>query len=198
MGYRKLERPKPNLPRMRNVQSTTTPGEIFIQNGIAAYFAFPCWYIDQEPPRHATLHDTTHHDHIGHPEPRRPDASCQIVQGHHMVWEPHKNLLELSNVWPIHLLEEGYQEAELIFDDPPDGLKSKSSIDTVDDWVVRTEIQCGIDEAIKEQVDIPYALFVFGHTDEEKDVEQHIHNIVTKGVLHVLPGPYNPEWHHDF
>lgn len=194
MGYRKLEH-KP-VPRhlMRNVQDTSVAGEVFIQNGVIAYFAFPCWYLDVEPPRHPVLHDTTHHDFIGHPEPRHPDRSCQIVEGHHIQGGPHDDLLELARVWPIHLREEGYTGVVVAMDDPPKGLEADGFIDEGDDWIIRVRFVAAVKDAVSERMDVPYAVFLCGESEEPKDLRPVERQIAARGVLHILPGPVHESW----
>ncbi|MBQ0159307.1 MAG: hypothetical protein KBT28_01610 [Bacteroidales bacterium] len=98
------------------------------------------------------------HDHLGWPQPGRPDGSCQEpeffgypVEGYVPKHGP-KQIRDIKIV-PIQLRAEGYTEASVSILDAPEGLTMSASIDEKDDWIVRVQIsaQCADaeDELIK-------------------------------------------------
>lgn len=196
MGYRQIEH-KPK-PKRRNLHDTSTRNKIYIQNGVTGYFAIPCWYNEMKHPIHTHLHNIDMHDHLGWPDPDHPDRSCQSAHRHHLHphhlsipydhkrhgWHAPHHLLDMSKVFPIHLKEEGYETISIVFDNPPDGLVGSGSIDSNDDWIIRLSIEPQCISAIKEDIEVPYAVFAKGKFDNRK-----VSHMVTKGILHIVAGP---------
>lgn len=198
MGYRKPD-PKPK-PIRRVLQDTTTRNKTFIQNGAHAHLAIPCWYLEVKPPKHLHLHDRDFHDHIGWPDPRHHDHSCQDAyhvrhahwqyhdphdfNPHHRGWHHPHRYLDLSKCHPIHLLKEGYENVTIAFDDPPEGLTASGYIDEKQDWVVRFDLYPMCDDAIKKDIDVPYTVFVDGSFGTRQ-----VRDVVAKGILRIIHGP---------
>lgn len=185
MGYRKVEKHK---PIRRVFQDITTENRTFIQNGATANIAIPCWYIEVYKPKRANAHDIDLHDHIGWPNPTIPDESCQVIQGHYHPydgygWRIIKRYIDMGLVHPIHLQseEEGYTDVEIAFVEPPDGLEAYGELD---DYVVRIHINPMCSSAIKEDVEVPYTVFIKGTRDGHM-----IRDIAAKGILRIVAGP---------
>lgn len=188
MSYR-IGEPKPK-PKNRSTQKTTTPTKVYVTNGSTAFLAYPCWYLDARPPKHAHMHSKDRHDHFGWPSPSHPDHSCQphreravFTYGvdhdnkHHIM--PVKPSIDLSRLTPIHLLKEGYETVEVVLHEgTPEGVTAVGEIDEHDDWIIRVTFDVDTDEAIDEVVECPFAVRVL--SDDRKDV-------ALKGVLVIQP-----------
>lgn len=215
MGYRQLDK-KPRHPR-RDFVDTATRNKVFVQNGVLSHLAIPCWYLEIFRPRHAVLHSIDLHDHIGWPDPDHPDHSCQDahhgnlhdhphhrnypghihpnhpyhpnIHYHNGHWHDPHILLDLSKTFPIHLKEEGYTTVDVVFKDPPEGITASAFIDDTEDWVIRVDIDLNCEEAISDDIEVPYSIFVNGSFKDSKTTTRTMRNIVAKGILHILAGP---------
>ena len=194
MGYRHIERER---PIRRVLQDTATRNRTFVQNGATAYLAVPCWYHEVRSPQHTHVHDREWHDHVGWPSPGHPDGSCQDAyllnkgmggrppyREAEGGWVHPGRYLDFSQFAPIHLIEEGYGEVEVAFDDPPAGLHGSGWIDGDSDWVVRFLIEPMCPSAVKEDVDVPYTVFVKGNVGGRPR-----RDVVAKGTLRIVAGP---------
>lgn len=191
MAYRKIDKPKRTH---RVLQDITTKNVTPVQNGVTANLAIPCWYMEIRHPQHTYIHDREWHDHIGWPDPVRPDASSQAaymlksapysydqsIEG----WEHPGRYINMSLMHPIHLLKEGYTKVDVVFDDPPEGLTSSGYIDENEDWVVRFLIHPMCEDAIKEDVNVSYSVFVSGEINGKQ-----CRDIVARGTLRIVAGP---------
>ena len=204
MGYRQLEH-KPK-PKRRTFHDTSTKNKIYIQNGITGYFAIPCWYNEIKHPIHTHLHNVDRHDHLGWPEPRRTDHSCQAAHRHHLHehhpeipydrhhhgWHAPHRLLNMSKVFPIHLRKEGYKTISVALENAPSGLTVTGEIENrqdedgnwIDDWIIRLSVTPKCRTVIDEDVDVKYTVFANGNFDG-RDVT----HMVTKGIIHIIAGP---------
>lgn len=197
MGYRQLEHHHKH--HRREIRETSTRNKIFIQNGTRAHFAIPCWYSEVLSPERLCIHDIDKHDHCGWPEPDRPDHSCQSAyhpyfhHPHHVSdpynhcregWDHPKKILDMSQFIPIHLTEEGYTDIQVALEGAPSGLSCTTSIDKLDDWIIRFEIIANCRDALKECVDVPYAIFASGRFED-----RNVKHMVAKGMICVVPGP---------
>ena len=72
MTYRLPDKPP---KRRRHLVDVATPSVICVDNGSISRIEIPCDYI------HPACHDRMLHDHLGWPEPRRHDRSCQLAAG---------------------------------------------------------------------------------------------------------------------
>lgn len=193
MAYRKIEKEK---PIKRVFQDITTQNVTLVQNGATAYLAVPCWYMEVRQPERVSPHDRDWHDHIGWPNPDRPDCSCQ--NAYHVTpylyshieegWEHIGRYLDMSHMFPIHLLEEGYNSVEVAFTNAPEGLTSSGYISDNDDWVVRFMIHPMCEAAIEDDYETSYTVFVTGTIDGKPR-----RDIVAKGTLKILAGPISQE-----
>lgn len=197
MGYRTLEhRPK---HAKRVIQDTSTRNRTFVQNGAHAHIAIPCWYLEPRHPKHARFHDRHMHDHDGWPSPQHPDHICQSHCHHHhddeMWLDDHvhgihhvRTYLDMRLVHPIHLTEEGYSKIVVAFDDKPAGLTASGRIDDAQDWVVRVDMHPMCEDAVKEDIEVPYTVFAEG-TFKTASGSRSVRDVVAKGTLRILAGP---------
>jgi hypothetical protein len=92
------------------------------------------------------------HDFYGQPTPNHPDHICQ----------PHKEFVgdyfKPHHLYPIHLLEEGYDEVVVRTADAPEGFEASGYIDTDDDWVIRIHLSAGCEAAIHSDVSFDIAV----------------------------------------
>lgn len=184
MGYRSIERPpkKPN----RSMQDTSTRSRIYVQNGATANLAIPCWYKEVRRHKQAVPHCRDHHDHIGWPDPHHPDHSCQAYD--YAQIDPHHpergycghNYVNIESMIPIHLIEEGYTDIEVVLKDSPSGITTSGYIDIYEDWVVRVLFDVSDHPSLDEDKDIEYAVFA---------VKGNIRDVVMIGTLTILAGP---------
>lgn len=204
MAYRKLQPHKPH--RNRTMQDTVTPGRTFVHNGATAYLAVPCWYHELRRPKPVRPHNRLVHDHMGWPDPRRPDRGCQnwdfaecrcskghYVEGPHVPYTGHagcgmhrhcRDYIDLRKFFPVHLTEEGYTKAVVDMENPPAGVKAEAWIDEANDWVVRILFDVAIPN-MTEPLRLKYTVRV------ERGTGNRIHrDIVTIGVLDILPAVY--------
>lgn len=188
MGYRTTKRPK---PIRRVIQDTSTLSLTKVQNGATAHIAIPCWYKIVNFPEHTHVHDREWHDHIGWPQPGSPDASSQdayLIKGAPYQysedrggWTHAGRYLDLSQFTPIHLEQEGYENVDVAFANPPEGLEASGYID---DYVVRFTLAPMCEAAIDEDIDVPYTVFVSGTVGNRK-----ARDVVVRGTLRILAGP---------
>lgn len=192
MGYR-IEDKKPPKPR-RDVQGTTSPSKVFVQNGSTLEYAIPCWYLIVDAPVRSHCHSRDHHDHIGWPSPTHPDHICQdweFAHCHHR----HENIrgyhhdhcdhyIDMRRLHPIHLIKEGYEDIDVVFHDKPDGLEAYGEIDKKRDWIIRITVESLVEDAITDKVEVPYSIFA------SCEIDEHVHrDVVSRGVIVILPGP---------
>lgn len=149
MAYRAYEPKCP--PKHRNAQNLSTPARFYIVNGSIFELALPCWYHEILPSIPARHHCRDWHDHVGNPDPMHSDHVCQdhdyaIHVDAHRIDRYCRTALNLKNLFPIHLREEGYETVEVAFDPPIDGLEAQGKIDQSDDWVLRITIKAEVSE----------------------------------------------------
>lgn len=200
MAYRLHEHKKPE--QRRTAVDIATPIKLYVHNGTSANFAFPCWYQEVLPPVPAKLHNRSLHDYHGWPNPRHPDHSCQLWipdRPHHCVHgfkecSPFcKHYIDYKRVVPIHLTSdyEGYTGSEVAWVDKPEGITISSSIDDVEDWVVRVHVDC-LDPAALEEPQ-KYKFTVFVNNEDDEDRKMYRRDIVALAELIVLPSAYTTE-----
>lgn len=123
MGYRKAEHYHVPRNERRNLQKTATPGVIYMHEGQTMSIALPCFYREILRPKKAYYHNRPHHDHIGWPDPRRPDASCQDSDfarsccdkaGSLKEYPTCHDYIDMERLFPIHLKEEGYTKIRVV------------------------------------------------------------------------------------
>lgn len=209
MGYRLFDK-KPKPPR-RTMQDTITPTKVYAHNGTTVDLAIPCWYQEIHLPVRMQPHDRPMHDHVGWPNPRSRDRSCQLYEpfeagcppeplhtemgGHPPV---HK-LIDMRQLVPIHLTSdyEGYSSARVSFIGSHEGITGEASIDSEQDWIVRVVFTVADDNALEEPQTYKFSVHVtadkrqtrtstgqFGATQGGRS------DIVCLGELVVLPAAY--------
>ena len=205
MTYRLQEKPKPK-PR-RTIVETATPSKIYVHNGTIAHLAFPCWYQEVHHPIPIKPHRRDIHDHIGWPEPTRPDRICQVwVPGYK---EPSigigfenprrihpRKMIDLKGIVPIHLLREGYTSFEVALDasdDVPDSsrLEISAYVQEHEDWVVRVDVFAHDEKALKKPM--KYKMTVFALAADTDDHPLARKDIVALTDLIILPSSYGYE-----
>lgn len=149
-----------------------------VRNGTIGKMAFGCYYLVE--------HDYKLHDHIGWPDPDKPDRICQIVSS------PVSNPIFLTkngivnNLEEIHLLDEGYDTAAITFED--DEIEYYTSIeayiDEEDDYIVHLNVKAEFPSFSNNPKDYKFTLFV-------KKSDGTAIDAVCHAVLSILPGsPY--------
>lgn len=219
MAYRDDMEPRHHHHARRTVVDIATPVKLYAHNGTTADFAFPCWYQEVRKPIKAHLHNRPMHDHLGWPDPERPDHSCQLwapdlhrcMVGRHHTCPTHCEMyIDMDGISPIHLLDEGYTGAsvawatkrqdgdEWIIGEPPEGIDVEAWIDPDEDWVVRVFLD--IDDPTALDDPSMYRLTVFANKPAE-DVESirrpgvttHVparSDIIALSELVILPSAY--------
>lgn len=209
MGYRLFDK-KPKPPR-RTMQDTITPTKVYAHNGTTVDLAIPCWYQEIHAPVKMRPHDRPLHDHMGWPDPRIKDRSCQLYEpfeAGNPPEPPHtapggrppvRRLLDMRTLIPIHLTsdDEGYSAARVSFIGDHDGITGTASIDDEQDWIVRVYFTVADANALEEPQTYKFSVFVdadkrqtrtssgqFGATQEARS------DIVCLGELIVLPAAY--------
>lgn len=196
MAYRHHEH-KPPKPR-REVDDVTTPMKLYIHNGIANDFAFPCYYQEIHKPVPVVPHDPHWHDHVGWPSPNHPGHSCQLwIPGTGCTFpEPHpechrhcEHYVDMTTLTPIHLTseEEGYTTFSVAWVEEPTGITATASIDPDDDWVVKVHIDCKDPNAKKEPQAYKFTVFANAPATDGKAARR---DIVALAELVVLPSAY--------
>lgn len=210
MGYRTLDRPH-HHPH-RTMQDTATPSRVFAHNGTTADLAIPCWYQEVHKPIRMRHHNRKLHDHLGWPDPERPDGSCQLYEpfeaGYpkeppHTVMGGHppvRKLLDMRTVTPIHLLSdyEGYTTARVAFVGEHQGIAATAGIDTEQDWIVRVMFDIEDQNALEEPQTYKFTVFVDAPerqrtnpvTGQGGSTQPARSDIVYLGELVVLPSAY--------
>ena len=171
--YRTEEKPR-HEHRGRAIDHSTST-DIILDNGVVSRIAFPCYYAYYKDgiPIHKVPRVGNIVDHFGWPEPKRIDRSCQPIG---------------LQVEPINLRSEGYNSVKLVL---PDGVSDWLFVSSViEDNVIRLIIRVQCPDAIEEQVEVPYSLYVTGtysYTTDYAAVPIAASDLVTKGVIRILP-----------
>ena len=140
--------------------------------------AFGCYYAH-------TGHDQKLHDHIGWPNPEHPDAICQMLPGYKHPWTVRK--VGPVSFEPINLLNEGYDEAYVTYEDEDayDVLDTQAWIDDDDDCIVRMSVLANLPSFSDKPKDFRFTLFIKKQDDSAIDAVCH-------GIVTVLPGSPSP------
>lgn len=194
MGYRTFEH-KPKPPR-RTMQKTTTPHRVYLHNGTCATLAIPCFYQIAHEPIRMKPHNRPTHDHMGWPDPRRRDRSCQLYEPYEAGYPPEpehthmgghppvRKLLDLNRLIPIHLASK-YESGERVSvrtfkDESLKDVRITAQIDPDHDWVIQVFIAPTIADPT-EPVRGNFSVFVETPYDR---------SLVSLGELIVLPALY--------
>lgn len=156
------------------IDETATESLICVDNGTVSYISIPCFYADG---RIITRLDVMRIDHFGWPHPGHPDRSFQPRP-------------RCRGYQEVDLEAEGYTDAEMVIDLYPDddthfidGISAECSIDG---GIVRVAITAMCADARKEDLMLPYSIYINGVTDGNMPLR----SVVTKGMLHVLANPF--------
>ena len=211
MSYRIQDKPKPMA--RRTMQDTATPMLITVHNGATAHLAIPCWYQEVQKPVRAIHHNHHWHHYVGWPSPNHPDHICQIAyegthyghkcpDGHDHCRRTCSHYVDMRNIFPIHLLEEGYNDTPRItFATKPEGLETLAWIDAKEDWVVRVSFMPKLVDAIEKPKNYHFSVFVDAPGSEidaynrrtgdpVKKIIPDRTDVVAHGVLRILPSSY--------
>ena len=165
MSYRIGNPPKPH--GNRTVIDTTTPARFYITNGSTAMFAIPCYYQEIHKPVRAHIHNRHLHDHQGWPSPDHPDHICQLwapdikackLGFHHECSRTCKHYVDMDNLIPILLIDEGYTEISItLLTDKGERLNDDrvfayGFIDEDDQWVIRVQVAANDNDAVNHPV----------------------------------------------
>lgn len=166
MAYRVID----NLPKPENMLPTFS-----VRNGAIARIAFGCYYL-------GAGHDPHYHDYLHWPSPDyHPGAICQMMPPRdHVPWtEPGLPV----HMEPIHLIEEGYDQVTVSYEDSDNAahLATEAWIDEDDDYIVRMKVGANFDTFSDKPVDIRFTIFA-GKSDGS------VRDAVCHGILTVLPG----------
>ena len=158
--------------RPRHLVDAATPSVVCIDNGAIARIEIPCSYINW------FCHDRVLHDHLGWPEPRHVDKSCQLPAG----------MDKVAMVDEMNLPDEGYTDVEIVFANAPEGLSAEGIIDYDSIWITFTAY---CNDAIDKDVDVPFTVFACGlGMNIDGDMSMPLRDVVLKGTLHIIAGPY--------
>lgn len=160
--------------RMQNIPKDDMPQRIFdVRNGATMKAAFACYYYRN--------HDTKLHDHIGWPRPGHPDESCQMFV-EPAPWIPSHIAIEPHDLEEIHLTEEGYTGATIIFEDSTIGNAATATvqIDSEQDHIINLTVTVNLPTFTDEPKETGFTIFAIKNASTR--------DAVCHGVLRVLPG----------
>ncbi len=172
MGYRMKDRPpKPedHLPRFA------------IRNGATFKTRFVCYYFTPKK-----RHDPLYHDHVGWPEPKRPDDSCQMLPPRYpIVGFPRPVIRTKDDLTPIKLQDEGYSGITVSVDEEySEFLNAEAVLD--EDDSIRIFISTAFPEFKDKPIDVRFTVYAHNPTE-------HLIDEVCHAILSVLPAnPGNP------
>ena len=155
-----------------------------VRNGATMRIAFGCYYLSEG-------HDPDYHDYIHWPAPNyHPGPICQMKPVRDLPRQI-RNIADFKPVGldPIHLLEEGYDEVAVAFDDPDFASNidiQDCLIDQDDDYIVRLKVLAHF--ALFEDKPKESRFTVFVRKDDNSAVDAVCH-----GIMVVLPGSPYPE-----
>ena len=194
MGYRTFKH-EPHEPR-RTMQVTATPLRIYVPNSGTAYVKIPCFYQEVKPPMKMRPHNRPLDDHMGWPDPRRADGSCQLYEPFEAGIEPShttmgghppvSKLLDMDGLIPIHFKDEGYRSLDIAWSKSnptsgkPDG---RAFFDEEQDWVIYLIV--GVTDKSDPQEEAIYKFSLWADGDPGL-------GLVTTGEIVLLPAA--PVW----
>lgn len=151
-----------------------------VRNGATLRVALGCYYLTEG-------HDPHFHDYINWPAPNyHPGAVCQMTPIRNLPRRI-RNLADFRAVEMerIHLLEEGYTNVTLKFDDSDFAshvANISCEIDPDDDYIIRMTLSARFDLFEDKPKESRFTLFACRPSDDR-------HDAVCRGVVSVLPGP---------
>lgn len=139
-----------------------------VDNGTISRISIPCLYG-----RRLTRYDKLAFDHFTWPNPDRRDRS---------------DYGKILAIRPIDLPNEGYTDVIVVLDDAPTGLTVTGEINYD---VINLYISAICPSAAKENVDVPFAVYVTGNTSGHTVWDEEVtplRDLVTKGILRIYAG----------
>ena len=165
MGYRFNDNPPKPEDHLR---------KFAVRNGTIMRIAFGCYYLQGHNPKM--------HDHIGWPNPDNPDHICQEISNMRLYGLKEKT----AELEKIHLIEEGYDELAISFEDSDNAqhLETNVWIDPDDDNIVRLTVKADFPTFSDKPIDLRFT--VFAKKSDGSAIDSICHGMIT-----VLPGaPY--------
>lgn len=172
MAYRNNSTPPPKpedmLPRY------------FVRNGATLDLVFRCFYFDPD-----LWHDPRYHDYMMWPAPNYHGVPCQMETPRYPIPWAHKPARRVAGDQdPIHLTEEGYTEAIVVFEDEEAAADVEASayFDEEDDYIVVAHFDTSYPSFSDKPKELRFTLFVS---------REGCRDAVCHGILVVQPGaPY--------
>lgn len=154
-----------------------------VRNGATMRLAFMCFYYRN--------HDSHYHDHVGWPEPKQHDMSCQMPPYPGPApWLPRQKVYPLNYLEPINLMNEGYTDVYVEYEDDEieQYLTTESYIDEHD--VVRVQVTPNLPVFTDKPKEARFTAFI-ANSDGRYDAVCH-------GAIIILPGsPHREESEND-
>ena len=165
MGYRYGPPPKPEDMLLK----------FDVQNGAIMRVAFGCFY---------TLdgHDPKEHDYYGWPTPDSPDNICQVKPILNK-WHPFRDSHRTIKMEPIHLREEGYEDARVSIDNDSmsEHLDVNAWIDEEDDYIVRMSVKANFPTFYDKPIETKFTIFISNWINGTIDAVCHASIVVLPG-----------------
>lgn len=186
MAYRNPSQKPPNPECLLN--------RYIVRNGATLKLDFDCYYM-------VPGHDPHYHDYKNWPAPNyHPGDVCQILPPRDIPrFMTARDMLygRPCEVAPIHLLDEGYSEAVIVFEDTAKAahVTTETWIDEEDDNIVRLRLDAMFDTFTTDPIELKFTLFVKKtYTDPETNITRTTKDAVEHGIIVVVPGaPYPTE-----
>lgn len=161
-----------------------------VRNGATLKLAFHCFYVKPKPG-----HDPHYHDYKNWPAPNyHPGPICQTPPPRDVprfFTHGDMRLDHPEDLEDIHLLDEGYTEAAVVFEDAERSayVTTEAWIDEDEDNIVRIHVNTALPNFSDEAIEMPFTVFVKKiETDLTTRVTQ---DAVAHSIMLVLPGhPY--------
>lgn len=168
MGYRTIDPPaKPENMLHR----------FAVRNGALMRIAFGCYYFSRG-------HDPRYHDYMNWPAPDyHPGEICQMDPPRSPLWHRNPKPGMPTQLEPIHLIEEGYSEIIVTYEDSTSAasLTTTASIDDVDDYIVRMSVFANFTTFSDKPKDLRFTIFA-------KKSDNSACDAICHGIVTVLPG----------
>lgn len=160
-----------------------------VRNGATLKLAFRCYYF--KPP---LGHDPHYHDHINWPAPNYHGDACQMKPPRDEFPYINGIIRRCDDLPPIHLLDEGYQDVAVTFEDADQAsnITVESWIDEDDDNIVRVHMDTAFPTFSDKPIDLRFTVFVRKtYTDPATNITRTTKDAVAHCFVSVLPGaPY--------
>lgn len=165
MGYRFEDKPR------------DFPQRVFdVRNGATLKISFGCYYYK--------YHDVKYHDHMGWPQPTRPDMIHQTGSiDDPAPWMPDHHVFMEQELEPIHLATEGYTRFSVVIDDPDiaSSVTTTVGIDETEDHVIRVKMTVNLPTFTGSPKETGFTVFT-------SKADGSINDSVCHGIMKILPG----------